>query len=430
MTKPVPAVPPVANEQPAIILAEDLQKEIDQLEHVRKAREAAMSPPAMRPIPHKVFKVVAAAPDARRTETVRKRYVSVWPNPPEDALLEVLQIQLDQVMAELRSVEGPRRVLVAAFDHAFDTTSLRPPIGLCTWTSTTNGAQEPVFVTGETAASLWDPNQSSTGSSKSPLMVPALDPEAAERLAQAARGSGPSRTAIVSVPGRMVVSAAAAPGQVVEQPPAAVPGQVPAQPTAAATGQVPAQPPTAAPGQMPAQPVPTDSTQAPGPAPQDPMAAAFERMHALFYMTDRSQALAYVLDSALGLLQSAAGAVLLYDPQQRDLYLVASRGPGGTVAPGYRVPLGDGLVGFCALQGLPLALTHVAQDARFRSVLSQTLGLAVHSIAGAPIQYEGGLHGVVEVVNQQVRGAYSPEELNTLAYIARQLGERLQSGQI
>jgi GAF domain-containing protein len=155
------------------------------------------------------------------------------------------------------------------------------------------------------------------------------------------------------------------------------------------------------------------------------MSMAFERMQALFYMTERQHALTYTLDMALALIPSAAGALLLYDFEARDLFLAVSRGPGGAAAPGYRVPVGQGLAGFCALEGLPLALTDVDQDQRFHSLLSQHFGLAVRSIAGAPLQYEGRFYGVLEVVNRQPDGVYTTEELNTLAYLGRQIAERL-----
>ena len=74
-----------------------------------------------------------------------------------------------------------------------------------------------------------------------------------------------------------------------------------------------------------------------------------------------------------------------------------------------------------------LALTYADQDTRFSSVLCAHCGLAVSSVAGVPIQYQGRLYGVLELVNRSTGAGYSTEELNALAYIGRQLAERLST---
>ena len=100
-----------------------------------------------------------------------------------------------------------------------------------------------------------------------------------------------------------------------------------------------------APGQplalAPAPPAPYPST--PAGLARDLGAITFERMHALFYMTDRELALAFCLDTAMGLIPSQAGAVLIYDPSPRELYLAVARGPRAASPHGVRVPVHEGL---------------------------------------------------------------------------------------
>jgi len=480
--------------EPAIIIDDHLQAEIEQLENLRKAREAAMTPPTMRPIPHKVFKVLAEAPEAPRFETLRRRYVSVWPSPPRDALEEVLQIQIAQVRSELETVPGAKRVLVAAFDHAFEKIPLRPPLGLCSWN--TVGSEEAVasFIYGDQAAALWNPAQPSTGSSKSAVMVPALDPGttglgrpsalAAEEIKTAvmpmvdAQGrplTPTERTLPLPAPEAMRSAApppSAGPPPAAGPPPSAAPpptaqatvvqpyaapeyAQAPAgsnppgYPTAPAPVQYPAElqgriydtgqlapppdPPTGTldPFYPPAHGAPSAHAAPMTPPvvtePTDLLSLAFQRFQPLFYVTDRQQAFAFAIDTALGLVPSQAGVLLLYDYEARDLYSAVIRAPGSGPIPGYRTAIGQGVAGFCATQGLPLALTHGDQDARFSTVLGTQCGLAVYTLAGVPIQYQGRLYGVLEMANRQAGGAYSTDELNALAYIGRQLAERLST---
>jgi GAF domain-containing protein len=144
-------------------------------------------------------------------------------------------------------------------------------------------------------------------------------------------------------------------------------------------------------------------------------------------VTDRDQAFAFAIDTALGLVPSQAGVLLLYDYQARDLYSAVIRAPGGAQIPGYRTMIGEGMAGFCATQGLPLALSQGDQDARFSTVLGTHCGLDVYTLAGVPIQYQGRLFGVLELANRQAGGSYTTDELNALAYIGRQLAERLST---
>jgi hypothetical protein len=152
---------------------------------------------------------------------------------------------------------------------------------------------------------------------------------------------------------------------------------------------------------------------------------AFEQLQALYFITDRTQALTYAMDTVLRLIPSEAGAVLIYDAAAGDLQSEVTRGPGEREIPPFRVGLGTGLAGFCAKEGLPLALSQVSHDDRFSSVLSQQFGLTVRCMAGAPIQYQGRLFGVLEIVNRRAGETFTANEINTLAYVARQLAERL-----
>ena len=157
------------------------------------------------------------------------------------------------------------------------------------------------------------------------------------------------------------------------------------------------------------------------------MAMAFERFQALFYVTDRNQAFAFALDTAMQLMPSQGGAILLYDYHARDLCSAVIRGPGGAQYPAFRTGIGESVAGFCATQGLPLALTQADHDNRFASALGSHMGLPVTSLTGAPIQYQGRLYGVMELVNRVSGAGYNTEELNTLAYIGRSLAERLST---
>ena len=134
-----------------------------------------------------------------------------------------------------------------------------------------------------------------------------------------------------------------------------------------------------------------------------------------------------LLELAVCRIPSEAGWLLLADMNRRDLYFATATGPKAAEVINYRLPMGRGIAGFCAVNGVSLALADVEQDPRFQTTVSKSVGYHIESVACAPVQHEGRVYGAIQIMNHQKKPEYTPGEIDVLTYIARRTAEYLAS---
>ncbi len=104
---------------------------------------------------------------------------------------------------------------------------------------------------------------------------------------------------------------------------------------------------------------------------------------------------------ALGLAQEfvpgESGSVLL--KVDEFLKFVAVSGPKAEQLVGARIPLDQGVAGVCIQQGRPLVLGRASNDPRHFSAVDQHTGYDTRQIACVPIQHDGEIFGVLEILN-------------------------------
>ena len=131
----------------------------------------------------------------------------------------------------------------------------------------------------------------------------------------------------------------------------------------------------------------------------------------------------FVMDLVMDKLQAESGSVLFADVNGRELYFATARGPKAEEIMDFRVPMGKGIVGFCAREGVSLAISDAQKDPRFYEEISKSLGYETRSLACAPVQHEGRVYGAIEVINKEGGSTFSGQEISAMAYIGRQLAQ-------
>ncbi|TXD38049.1 GAF domain-containing protein [Lujinxingia vulgaris] len=131
----------------------------------------------------------------------------------------------------------------------------------------------------------------------------------------------------------------------------------------------------------------------------------------------------FVMDMVMEKLNAESGSILFADVNGRELYFAAARGPKADEIMSFRVPMGQGIVGFCAREGVSLAISDVHQDPRFYKEISESLGYETTSLACSPVQFEGRVYGAIEVINKKGASSFAGQEISAMAYIGRQLAE-------
>lgn len=196
--------------------------------------------------------------------------------------------------------------------------------------------------------------------------------------------------------------------------------------------------PAPAPAAAPPPPAPDAEAETPaslepprigrGPVPRTPedvLADLFERVAALDPGAEPRTGLAFLLDLAMERIDCEAGSVFVARPGRKVLEFAVARGPRAQeiLDLGLTVPLGAGIVGFCARENVSLAVSDAEKDPRFYRAVSQAIGYETRSLLCAPIARRGVVLGALELVNKRGGKAFERADLAVLSYLAHQAAE-------
>lgn len=151
------------------------------------------------------------------------------------------------------------------------------------------------------------------------------------------------------------------------------------------------------------------------------LSEVFERVQEVYAMADPSEALYFLLDLALEKIPSDAGSVLEADAQG-DLRFSAARGPKAAelLEANLVVPSGSGIAGFCAHEGVTVALSDVQKDPRYYAEISRRVDYQTRSVLASPMMTHGRTFGCMQVLNKKDSPVFAVHEVGILSYIAHQ----------
>jgi diguanylate cyclase (GGDEF)-like protein len=123
---------------------------------------------------------------------------------------------------------------------------------------------------------------------------------------------------------------------------------------------------------------------------------------------------------------SEAGSVLIDDPlyklhpgKEGRLYFLACFGEGSEALSGTSIPDVSGIAGETYHSGRPYLSEDVAKDKKFNFLIDERTHFETRSIICAPIDIEGSIIGVIELINRKSRINYGQKDLALLEIFAR-----------
>ncbi len=155
---------------------------------------------------------------------------------------------------------------------------------------------------------------------------------------------------------------------------------------------------------------------------EDVLADLFLEVSELGRIQDRKAGLGFVLDAAMRVIGCEAGSVFTTDLGRSDLSFAVVRGPSADklAALGMKVPIGVGLVGFCAQENVCVAVSDAEKDSRFYRAVSEATGYQTRSLLCAPMAQQGLVVGCLEVLNKKGGKLFDQKDLAVLSYLAAQ----------
>lgn len=157
------------------------------------------------------------------------------------------------------------------------------------------------------------------------------------------------------------------------------------------------------------------------------LAELFEQAAELAAARDRRAALERALDLALRFTDAEAGSAYLLEPDTGDLLFDAARGPRAAevMRLGMHIPMGLGLIGFCAQEGVCVAVSDAAHHPRWFRGIAEAVGYEARSVLCAPMRLEGELFGALQVLNRRDGGPFGPTDVTVVSYLASRAAEWL-----
>jgi hypothetical protein len=155
----------------------------------------------------------------------------------------------------------------------------------------------------------------------------------------------------------------------------------------------------------------------------------FVRVQEVYERKTPEEALYFLLDLALEKIPCDAGSVLEADSTTGDLTFTAARGPKASelLTAKMVIPAGVGVVGFCAHEGVTVALSDVPKDPRFYGDIAQKVDYETKSVLASPMMTDGRTFGCMQLVNRVSSPIYAAHEVGILSYIAHQAAKYLNA---
>ncbi len=155
---------------------------------------------------------------------------------------------------------------------------------------------------------------------------------------------------------------------------------------------------------------------------EDVLAEVFDRVQGVYQFREATPGLYYLLDLALEKIPAEAGSVFSSELITGTLRFVAVRGPKAKEILESRtvLPAGQGIAGFCIVEGVSVALSDVHRDRRWYSAIADRLQYDTRSLLCSPMVSAGRAYGCLELINRKPAASFTDQEVGMLAYIAHQ----------
>ena len=135
---------------------------------------------------------------------------------------------------------------------------------------------------------------------------------------------------------------------------------------------------------------------------------------------------AWTARTARAVFGAAACSIALLTDDGAELVFTTSSG-GSPDITGQRLPAGEGIAGWVATTGQPLAVSDLENDSRFAASFASATGYSPKAILAAPIELDDRLLGVIEVLDRDSTRAGSDEDLTLLTLFGRQAAVALDA---
>src|SRR5581483_11545394 len=136
-----------------------------------------------------------------------------------------------------------------------------------------------------------------------------------------------------------------------------------------------------------------------------------------------------IVEAAARLFGAGAVGMALVDERAGELVFRVSTGAGSENVVGMRIPLDQGIAGYAANTGQPIAISNVQTDLRFARDTAERTGYMPRSILAMPLIYDDRVIGVIEVLDKISAPSFGMQDMELLGMFARQAAIAIHQSQ-
>ena len=137
-----------------------------------------------------------------------------------------------------------------------------------------------------------------------------------------------------------------------------------------------------------------------------------------------------IVEATVTLFQAHAASIALYDPSTNRLVFRVAAGEQGSGVLGLSIATDQGLAGYVFSSGQAIAISDVANDARFGRAFAARTGYIPTSIVAVPLVDEEGTIGVLQVLDKRDSNAFSLRDVELASVFARQAAIAISASRV
>lgn len=134
---------------------------------------------------------------------------------------------------------------------------------------------------------------------------------------------------------------------------------------------------------------------------------------------EQDRLLEMLVQTAATVTGAEAGSLLIVDADAGNLAFRAATGPRAEDVRHFVVPLGQGIAGFVAETGEPVAISNVKDDTRFYRDIGQSIQYIPQSMLCLPVRAGDAVIGVIELLDKR-GGSFTPRDMALAGSLAEQ----------
>lgn len=136
-----------------------------------------------------------------------------------------------------------------------------------------------------------------------------------------------------------------------------------------------------------------------------------------------------IVEAAAQIFGAAAASIALVDERAGEIVFRVAYGAGSENVVGMRIPLDQGIAGYVANTGQPIAISDVQTDPRFARGTAERTGYVPRSILAMPLLVDDRVIGVMEVLDKLNAASFGMQDMELLGIFARQAAIAIHQSQ-